>query len=102
MESGEIKNPAAVLSWLKRNAKRLKLDPDDFLTRNRVLWAAVRAQDVGDDPGGLFVQIVRERLWENITDDQMATAKSLLAEHDGQSAALETVAALASGLGADR
>lgn len=76
-----LRDTGVVLRWFAANAHRYRLRPDDDALRVWIVAAAERAAEVGDNPGGLFIHLVRDiatRRFEKLDGDFYDRAKRRL------------------------
>jgi len=75
-----LKSCAEVLV-LFEHAQRLGVVGCSEMDRLNFVAAAVHARRIGERPPALFVQLIRKRLWENITHEDEDQARSMLFEY---------------------
>lgn len=82
---GDLRDTSLVLDWAFR-PKRSKRKPleETQANRLRVVAAAERALEHGDDPGALFASIVSKQQWQLLSTPQEDRARQRLREHDAR------------------
>ncbi|HUQ72643.1 MAG TPA: hypothetical protein VM165_24150 [Planctomycetaceae bacterium] len=59
LKAADLKDTGKVIGWLTSNAKRLKLDPENFDAQIHTLAAAECALEEGDNPAALFQHLMK-------------------------------------------
>lgn len=79
LSKADLRDTGIVLDWLRRRAKKLNLDADDYETQQRTLAAAELA--LRADRQGYFEACLRNQKWSQLPDADLSRAKHRLAEH---------------------